>query len=66
MRHGTQAKIADRVGMSRGQLCDILKGRKSMSPKMAVRLEEITGISRTIWLFEPAKLVALIEERYQR
>lgn len=42
----TQAALADRLEVSRSHLCDIEKGRKTVSPARAARFAEILGFGQ--------------------
>jgi transcriptional regulator with XRE-family HTH domain len=43
----TQTEFASRLGVSRSNLCDIEKGRKTVSPARAARLAKALGHSET-------------------
>jgi plasmid maintenance system antidote protein VapI len=47
----SQKEIAELVHVSPGFLCHILMGRKECPPKVALRLQETTGIDRDTWVF---------------
>ena len=44
----TQAAMARKLGISRGTLCDIEKGRQLVSPTLALKIAKIAGMSTTI------------------
>ena len=46
-----QQEIADKVGHSQSHIHYILKGDRTPSVKVAVKLEEATGICREAWLW---------------
>ena len=49
--HGlTQGELADRLGVSRKAVNELLRGKSSLSGEMAVRLERVTGIPAEAWL----------------
>ena len=56
MRHGIMTKIAAEVGVTPKYIGDIFSLRRRPSPSLAVKLEEVTGISRNVWVFEPERL----------
>ena len=43
-RHGTSAKLAADLGISRGFLCDIRKGRSVPNKVLAIRISLATGV----------------------
>jgi antitoxin HigA-1 len=46
----TKAEIAQLLGISRQHLYDILRGRKPVSPAMAVRLGKLFGDGAGVWV----------------
>ncbi len=46
----TQADFADRIGISRGNLNTFVRGRRSLTPEMAKRLERALGVSAEFWM----------------
>ena len=64
MRRGTLSDIANKVGLMPPNLCNILAGSRRPSPKLAIRLEAITGIDKAVWIFEPEKLRGLLDEKF--
>ncbi len=44
----TQAAMARKIGISRGTLCDIEKGRQLVSPSLAIKIAKIAGLSTTV------------------
>jgi len=46
-----QVEIARKAGITPRHINDIVRGRKTPSPKLAKKLEQITGISRIAWLY---------------
>ncbi len=56
----SQKEIANRLGISRSHLCDIEKGRKTLSPERAARFARILGYSET--QFVRLALQAMVEE----
>lgn len=46
----TQAKLAERIGVSPSLLNEVINGRRSVSTEMALLLEASIGISAEIWL----------------
>lgn len=46
-----QVEIAKKLEISPQHLNDILRGRKSPSPKLAAKLETVTGVGRFHWLY---------------
>lgn len=51
MKRVTQKQIAQFVPITEKYLSDILNNRRNPSRKTAVRLEQITGIPKEIWVF---------------
>jgi addiction module HigA family antidote len=47
---GTQEQIADILGSDRIAVNQLLNGRRSVSPEMALRLEAATGVGAIEWL----------------
>lgn len=43
----SQAELAERLGISRSHLCDIEKGRKTVSPARAAKFAKILGYGET-------------------
>lgn len=41
----SQTKFAKKLGIARGTLCDIEKGRQLVSPKLAKKIAKIAGLS---------------------
>lgn len=64
MRHGTQSEIAKKAGTSPKYFNDVLSGRCRAGVKLAKRLEAVTGIDKSIWVFEPKRLRQLLDEKY--
>jgi len=50
MKHGMQVKIAKKVGISAGHLCDIIRNRRRPSWSTAKRLAEATETWPELWL----------------
>lgn len=49
--HGlTQQELADRLGVSRRTVNELVNKRRGVSPDMALRLARLTGSSPEIWL----------------
>ena len=46
-----QIDIARRAGIHALHLNAVLAGRRNPSPRLALRLEQATGIDRQIWVF---------------
>jgi len=44
----TQAAMARKLGISRGTLCDMEKGRQLVSPTLALKIAKIAGMSTTV------------------
>ena len=51
LKHGEQIRIARKANCTAAAVCDILKGRRRPSPRLAKRLEAATGIPRHAWLW---------------
>ena len=50
-----QGKIAMAVGVAREHLNALINGRKNPSPQLAIRLEQATGVARSVWIFGTAE-----------
>ena len=49
-RHeATQGRAADRLGISEGHLSDLLRGRRTPSLALAIRIEQAYGIPASAW-----------------
>jgi addiction module HigA family antidote len=46
----TVAALADAVGVSRQSINELLRGRRAVSPEMALRLSRLFGNSPEFWL----------------
>lgn len=46
----TQGNVAIQMGVSRPHLNAVLQGKRQPSGKLAVRLEEITGVPASVWI----------------
>ena len=46
-----QIEIAKLIGITKVHLNAIIAGRSNPSAKLAVRLQEATGVAREIWIF---------------
>ena len=46
----TQTEIAQRIGVSRKYISEIINGRKGISTDMALRLSRLFGTSPELWL----------------
>ena len=44
----SQAEMARQLGISRGTLCDIEKGRQLVSPALAIKIAKKAGLSPTV------------------
>ncbi|WP_457571506.1 helix-turn-helix transcriptional regulator, partial [Desulfovulcanus sp.] len=65
MKWGQQCKLAKKIGISPQYLNPILKGKRRANPKLAVRLEQETGISRMVWVWgTPEEIRAALDEVY--
>ena len=49
--YGVQSRIAREVGISVRYLQQLLKGERIPSPKLALKLEKVTNVSRLKWLY---------------
>lgn len=56
----TQAEFARKLGLSRSHLCDVEKGRKSVSPARAARMAKLLGYSAP--QFVRLAMQAMLEE----
>jgi antitoxin HigA-1 len=46
----TQTKLAQHLGVSYPRLNEIIKGRRSVTPDIALRLSRVLGMSADFWL----------------
>lgn len=46
-----QKEYASRIGIGREYLNALINGRKNPSAKLAVRLQDVTGVAREVWIF---------------
>jgi addiction module HigA family antidote len=46
----TQSAFAIRLGVSFPRLNEIIRGRRSVTPDTALRLEKVLGVSAQVWL----------------
>ena len=46
----TTARLAEALGVSRQTINELLRGRRAMSPEMALRLARLFGNSAEFWL----------------
>ncbi len=46
----TVSALADAVGVSRQSINELLRGRRAISPEMAIRLAKLFGTSAEFWL----------------
>ena len=51
----TQRSIAIKAKIEPGTLCNYLHGERNARPEIAKRLEKITGIDRSMWIFGTRK-----------
>jgi plasmid maintenance system antidote protein VapI len=51
IKRTTQKEIAKAANIGQDFLSHIVRGRRRCPPKVAVRLENITGINRKIWVW---------------
>jgi len=59
----TQKAIARSVQIDPDFLCHIIRGRRPCPPAVAVRLEEVTNISKVTWVWEtPSEIRAAVEK----
>lgn len=49
-RGWTQRQFADIIGISAPELNNIIKGKKNLTPALAVRIGEAFGISAEVWM----------------
>ncbi len=62
-KHITQKKIAQLALIKPDFLSHILRGRRRCPPPVAARLEEVTGITRVIWVWgEPEEIRAALNK----
>ena len=62
----TQLAAAERMGMAASTLSDVIRGHRGISPKIALRLEALTGISADLWVTLQARHDVAIERRVPR
>ncbi len=62
----TQAEFADRTGFTRKHVNDLVKGRATITPDAALRLEAVLGASADFWLTREAHYREALERRRSR
>jgi plasmid maintenance system antidote protein VapI len=60
----TQKKIAQMALIGPDFLSHIIRGRKQCPPRVAVRLEQVTGIKRETWVWGDPKEIREAVESY--
>ncbi|MCP4656717.1 MAG: HigA family addiction module antidote protein [bacterium] len=65
-RGWTQAEFADRTGFTRKHVNDLVKGRASITPGAALRLEAVLGSAADFWLTREAHYREALERRRSR
>ena len=59
----TQREIAQSADIGPDFLSHIIRGRRRCPPAVALRLEEVTGISKVTWVWgSPSEIRAAVEE----
>lgn len=62
-KHTTQKEIAAQVGIGPDFFSHIIRGRKPCPRNLAPKLEAVTGIERTVWMWpEPDELRMKVHE----
>ena len=65
MKRGIQCQISEKLELSPSYLNDIIHGRVNCPSKLAVRLEQLTGIDRVIWVWgTPEEIKKALDETY--
>lgn len=49
-RNWTQAQLADRLGVSRKYVCELITGKAAISEAIAIRLARVLGSTVGFWL----------------
>ena len=63
----TQKSIAKMANIGPDFLNHIIQGRRRCPPAVALRLEEVTGISKVTWVWgTPSEIRSAIEEQYRQ
>lgn len=60
----TQKEIAKLAKISPDFLSHIIRGRSKCPPAVAVRLEEVTDISKTVWVWGTSEEIRTAVEQY--
>ncbi|MCP3887515.1 MAG: helix-turn-helix domain-containing protein [Desulfobulbaceae bacterium] len=63
-KHITQKEIAQLAHIQPDFLSHIVRGRRRCPPAVAVRLEEVTGIERKLWVWGDPKDIRQELENY--
>ena len=64
-RRWTQAELAERTGLTRKHINDLLHGRAHISADTASRLDKVLGGSAQFWLTREAQYRAAVERRQE-
>ena len=60
----TQKRIAQKALIGPDFLSHIIRGRKKCPPQVAVRLEQVTGIGREVWVWGGSRKIRQAVEGY--
>jgi len=60
----TQRVIAQSAQISPDFLSHIIRGRRHCPPRVALRLEKVTGISRTVWVWGTPEEISQAVHQY--
>lgn len=59
----TQEQAAERMGVSAPYLNGVIRGHRAITPRVALRLEELTGVRAEFWARLWAQYAVAIERR---
>jgi HTH-type transcriptional regulator/antitoxin HigA len=61
--HLTQAEAAEQMGVSQPYLSGIITGRRAITPRVALRLEALTGVRGEFWARLWAQYAVAVERQ---
>lgn len=62
MRHWTQKTLANKLGITEKHVSHLLNGKSSLTPEMAMKLEDVLGVPAAFWM----NLEAIYQEKRAR
>lgn len=64
MERISQRAVAQKLGLGRPYLSEMLAGKRRPSPQAAIRLERVTGIDIRVWLYGKRREIRSQLERF--